>query len=586
MAKYNKYSEVQNLFYLPVQEIRLSNLNKQSQLMPAISLNHGGSLDYNKNLNNSLAPVNKPRFIQTVALWRDAIRIAEYAVLPFRYLMQLQYMDTILDSHIRACIRTRERLQFQRLRKAVVSDADGNINKEWTAYFQKPWFRTLCKYILEAKWYGYTLISMGDIIDNNFPQIVMIPRTHISPDRLCVSMVPEATTGQPFLEEPYRDSHIWIATPDEHGLAACGYGLLYEVTLLAIALRNNMNFNSQFLEVFGMPFRTVHTDRVDQVNQDRIEAMMQMMGSLGYGIFGPEDKVEFIDSAKGGGYKAYGDFDKRNHDLISKALLGHSDALDSAGKSPQKQSSTGMSNSPQAVALEGVQAEDGDFLTEMINTKVFDFLRVNGIMIPEGLEYKFTNDAEEQEAEKTRNEQNVLIGQFIQAAAMGNINVVPTEELMTQVGFKLVTAPTPEAAPMSKKKIVNAIHSHKHNNDNNFAGSGHSREEYVKQLEFRQADTKEKRRLDREYMRKTDGMDGSSIGLTKEEYYTYAEKIQEHIDNGTAPDFSPGDSCDVHINCGCYIDDNDVWQTTGDNVCDDCLDLQDNYNSSRETPEE
>jgi hypothetical protein len=215
-------------------------------------------------------------------------------------------------------------------RKFKICNDDCEENIEWTKYFKKSWFRTFLKYAIESKWYGYTLISMGDIDNGKFVgNIVMVPRTHISPDRLVVAFVPEATTGKLFLEEPYNKTHIWIPTPDEHGLAACGYGALYEVTLLAISLRNNIFFNEQFLEIFGMPFRWVTTDRTDAVNQERLTAMMEMMGSLGYGILGPNEKLEFIDTAKGGGYKGFGDLEGRLEKKISQTLLGHSDAMSS-----------------------------------------------------------------------------------------------------------------------------------------------------------------------------------------------------------------------------------------------------------------
>ena len=547
MSKMNKYSNVSNLFYLPVNDIRLSNL-KQQQGHGAITLNHGGSFDPSKNLNNLLAPVNKPRFIQDAMLWRDAIRIAEQAVLPFRYLMQLQYMDTILDAHLKACINRREGLQLNR--KFIVCDDQGNISNEWTSYFKKTWFKTFMKYSLESKWYGYTLISMGDIVNNEFKNIVMIPRTHISPDRLCVAPVPQATTGPLFLEDPYISTHIWVPTPDQHGLAACGYGLLYEVTLLTISLRCNVQYNEQFLEIFGMPYRVVHTDRTDADNLNKLEASMQLMGSLGYAIIGTEEEFEFIDTAKGGGFKGYGDLEMRLEKKISKAILGHSDAIDSAGKTPQNQnSSTGMGSSPQSQALNDIQAEDGDFLCEVINNKLFNFCRMNGINIPKNLHFEFTNDNEDKEIAKWTNEQNLLISEAVMNLAKGGIKVEPTEELSNQMGFKLAVAPIPAANPSSFNKPV----------QNTF-----------KKKVVNESDEDD---IDEDYREATIGFDGDEDGLTKDEYEDYMEDMQQKLEDRSLND----GPVNLHINCQCEIV-NGVW-ITSDDCCDECDEAADEYNS-------
>ncbi len=593
MSKVSKYSKLENVFIFPSIDIRLSQMTKFKNAS-VLTLQHGGSTDIRTNLNMSLAPVDKPRFIQDAMLWRNAIREAERAILPQRYLMQLQYMDTILDTHIKSTINRREGLQFERISKAVVCDENGDVNQEWTEFFQKPWFRTFIKYVLEAKWYGYSLISMGDIVDGQFKNgeggIVMIPRAHISPDRLCVQTVPLATTGPQFLEEPWLSSHIWISTPDQHGLAACGYGLLYEITLLAIALRNNLEYNQQFLEIFGMPFRWISTDRTDNANLNRLEAGMEMMGSLGYMIVGKDEEIHFEDTSKGAGFKGYGDLEMRLEKKISKAVLGHSDAIDSAGKTPQNasgQSSTGMGSSPQAQALNDIQAEDGDFLTEIINTKLFDFCRRNGINIPKNLSYKFTNDNEEKELAKWQNEQNVEISLMVQQLANGNIQVDPStlEKIMGgNIKLGLMPQPVQPAAQPNindKKKALteNALKT----NSKEYKAYKQKMDDKTKPIGVTHQQWQDYK-TEMEYKRLTKGFDKDDkrIGLDKDAYEAYAEEIQEHLDNGTAPDFEAGESCDIHINCGCYIDTDGYWQTTGDDPCEDCLDLQETYNSEKD----
>lgn len=600
MDKYSKnIKNLNNLFMLPDIDIRMSNI-KQIGKHSLLTLNHGGSMDPNINLNNKLAPVNKPRFIQDAILWRDAIRLAEQAVLPFRYLMQLQYMDTVLDNHIRACLKRREGLQLNR--KFSIKDANGVKDEKWTNYFTKTWFKTFMKYTLEAKWYGYTLISMGDIdVDGNFKSgdggIVMIPRTHISPDRLCVAMVPEAPSGDYFLEEPYCYSHIWISTPDEHGLAACGYGQLYEVTLVAISLRNNLFYNEQFLEVFGMPFRWVTTDRLDKGNQERIESMMEMMGSLGYGILGPNEKLEFIDTGKGGAYKGYGDFETRLEKKVSQSLLGHSDAMSST---PGKLGSQTGELSPQQDALNNIQAEDGDFICEQINGKLFNFIRKRGINIPNDLYFSFDNDLEEKENQKWKNEQNKFVTESllnvanaIDVASMSGYEFTP-EFIENLTGFKVEKVKgfkEKNVETKEVKKVVNAVRT----DSPEYIKMKQKREKYEEKLDAKKKPSiisdeewKEykkdliKYRIDEEYRLLTGGFVDDN-GLDKEEYKEYIEDIQEKIENDIPIREDDGD-CQIHINCRCSIE-NGKWLFNGSEepdelVCFDCISAAEDVNNA------
>ncbi len=442
MAIKSKYSKVQNFFpYVVMPEIRLKDMYNNTYAN-IIHKEHGGSINPSKNLDMSLTPVNKPRVIQDVLMWRESIRIAEDAMLPFRYPMQAAFKDTVLELFVRSCIDRREDLSL--LRKFEILDNDDEPNMEWYKYFKKSWFKTWMKYTLGAKWYGYTLISMGDIKDGMFSNIVMIPREHVSPDRKVVANVPSNTTGENFIYgiapdgTPYADSHIWIDTPDEHGLAACGYGKLYETTFYAIGLKNNITYNIQFCEIFGMPYRQLKTNKVDDDNLNALKGALSDMGSLGAIITSKEDELVFFDSSKGGGYKSFGDLQSRMEDLIAQDWLGHADALSSTpGKIGGQQ---GGELSAQQQALTDIQSADGEFLMEQINGKLFPFMRRNGIMIPEDLRFEFTNDTEDKEVERIRNTENKTISEIVANMAKGGINVEPTPELEEIMRLKLTKA--------------------------------------------------------------------------------------------------------------------------------------------------
>ncbi len=87
-------------------------------------------------------------------------------------------------------------------------------------------------------------------------------------------------------------------------------------------------------------------------------------------------------------------------------------------------------------------------------------------------------------------------------------------------------------------------------------------------------------KTDMDYKKATKGFGGEKGGLTKEEYKEYTEDIQEKIDNGESLDIEPGEDCNLHINCGCYIEDTTgLWVVSDNNTCDECYAAQEAHNS-------
>jgi hypothetical protein len=376
--------------------------------------------------------------------------------------------------------------------------------------------------------------------------------------------VPNMPLGYNFMEAPWCDSHIYVSIPDQHGLSACGYGKLYELTLLAIGLRNNLQFNQQFAEVFGMPYRYIKTDKMDKKSQDNFEATLSLMGSLGYGIIGKDDELEFIDTAKGQGFKIYGDLEMRIEKKISKILLGHADGIDSTKGALGAQQ--GADGSPQAQALADIQASDGEFMMEQVNSKLFDFMRNNGINIPHNLHFEYINDTEDKEIQKWTNEQNISI-----TAAIINLNnagyPVMVDDVELKTGFKIDKSKLAELEIPREKAIKTDFPSKSQLNNLMNAGK---KPAHISQEEW------DAYKLDLDYKKQTKGFDGNKYGLTKEEYQEYAESIQEAIETDTPLPIEDGD-CNVHINCRCVVE-NGVWVADPD-CCDDCASLMEDYNT-------
>lgn len=405
-----------------------------------------------KNLGKYIAPVQFQRYKQDAQTWREAVTEAENAWYPHRVRMQRVFIDTCLNGHVASCMERRKDLTL--LRKFEFVNAKGEVDKKTTSYFinsikgqeqNKKWFSNFIDYSLDAIFFGYSLISLGDIKDDNFNELNIVKRWNVSPDRLCVNSLVYSLSGENFIEEPYKNWHIYVPTTNEIGTSPCGYGLLYKVAIYEILLRNVQAFNADFVELFAAPFRVGKTTKSDEYRDDFFKTLINM-GSSGVAIIDPQDEIEFVEAKNSGtGFNGYSDFEKRLEQKISKLILGHADALDSiAGK-------LGNSNekSPAQLALQDKQTIDGQFISSIINDDLLPRMRKLGFIIPEDVRAVIKNDNELEEIH------NSVISQAVEMKKAGLqmdesyftektgiptqslIQIPPTNQLTTSVKNKL-----------------------------------------------------------------------------------------------------------------------------------------------------
>ena len=371
-----------------------------------------------ENLSNYISPVQLQRFRTDVSMWRDAIAEAERAYYPFRVKMQRIFIDTILNGHAFALIERRKDLTL--LRKYAIQNEIRTINKEVTNQFNNMnWFKDFLNYTLDALFYGYSLISLGDIVADEIKECTLIPRWFISPDREQVGSYLYATGGVDFKEQPYADWHVYVKTASENGVSPCGYGLLYQMALYEIFLRNTLGFNGDYVELFAMPYRVGKTTKQDETERAEFEAAVRDMGSAAYAVVDPMDEIEFISAStgSGSGFQSYDNLEKRCEAKLSKIVLGHEDAISSMPG--RLGSGQGEEKSPVAKALEDKQTKDGEFVENIINSLLIPKLTALGILsIPDGFKFKFLNNGEEQEIREREDSSNLKTAQI--ALAMKN----------------------------------------------------------------------------------------------------------------------------------------------------------------------
>jgi phage gp29-like protein len=340
-----------------------------------------------KNLRGYITPVQLQRIRHDVSMWRDAVKEAEQAWYPHRVRMQRMYNDTILNGHVYACLKRRKDLTL--LKDWCFKNDKEEESEEAKALLDKKWFAQFLEYALEAKFFGYSLIALGDIVEDQFKDITIIRRFNISPDRLNVTSYVYALSGAHFLEDPYVDWHVWVPTQTDVGISKIGYGLLYYVAVYEIICRNVIGWNADSAELYGMPIRKGRTSKTNEEERGEFEKALANMGSAGYILTDLMDEVELIDSKSSGqGYKIYESLEKRCESKISKIILGHADALDStAGKLGND-----SANSPAVQALNDTASVDAAFLEDIVNDTLIPKLKNLGMNFPEGFKFCFSNN--------------------------------------------------------------------------------------------------------------------------------------------------------------------------------------------------
>lgn len=416
-----------------------------------------------RNLANTITPVQLQRLRIDVGEYRRAISEAEFAWYPHRVRMQRMFIDTVLNGHVYAVMERRKELTL--LRGHEIGKMQGekwvpsrDLTDEFDSY---TWFGDAEEYILDAIFFGYSLISLGDVVSSELQDVDLIRRWNISPDREIVTNMIYSLDGTRWDNDDNKDWHLYVKTKSDNGASKCGYGLLYKIALYEIFLRNVLGYNGDFVELYSQPYRVGKTTKTTEAERAQLEEAVRNMGSAGYAIIDPFDEIEFLETALGGtGWQGYDNLEKRCQQTISKIVLGHADGLDSI---PGKLGGGSGEDNPVLKALEDKQTRDGKFITPIINKQLLPKLRNIGVSkIPEGYLWRLKNDDEAAQTKKRQNENNQAVAQT--ALTMKNAGMQMSPEYFTEqtgIPAEKIEEPAPEQAmpgkPNNPAKLKNQM---------------------------------------------------------------------------------------------------------------------------------
>lgn len=434
--------------------------------------NNSGSRNPNRNIGRAVMPIPLQRLVQSVQNWRDGLKELEYYI-PFRVKQQQLFDDLIDEGHVAACME--RRMDLTLLRDYAICDMKGKPLEDCTQWLKNQhWFIDYQRFVLLARFRGYCLISMGDIVSNEtilngLPNMKLLPHENVSPDRRNIASVVYAVSGEEWDKDEYKNWHIYVDTPPEIGRACCGYGILNKIAIPAILLRSNLTDNANYNEKFGQPVTWGKTSKTDDERTDFFNELRRMGASSTF-VTDLNDELEFLESkGLGQGFKTFADLEMRCQKIISKNILGHADAMDSIPKrSGSAEGDSQTPTTPVSDALSDIKSKDGAFVAIYVN-ELLRKMQLHGVNLPKGFRFAYKNDDEEaiaKEKEYRRVEDYSSIAVKMKQAGLQMDPAQFTKE--TKIPCTIIEGPKPlnipPAAPLSPqiKNKLDLLYSKKH----------------------------------------------------------------------------------------------------------------------------
>lgn len=251
--------------------------------------------------------------------WREAHQMAISVENPSRLRLYDIYRDVDLDLHLSGCIGQLQGYIMGKSFKLV--NEKGDDDPEALKYFETAWFKQLMRYALEARYWGHSLIELGDVVSKDdgtltLSGVTLIPRKHVIPEYGRVTQYPGGTwqDGIPYREKPWSDWLIEVGAPDD-------LGLYLKAAIQTIPKKYALAFWDSFAEMFGLPIRVVKTASRDQKDIDELGKMMQAMGSKAWAVLPTDSEIELKESSRGDAYNVYDKRIDRANSELSKLVL-------------------------------------------------------------------------------------------------------------------------------------------------------------------------------------------------------------------------------------------------------------------------
>lgn len=331
-----------------------------------------------------------------IAVWRQAWQAAISVETPNRARLYDVYTDCTVDLHLTGCIGQRKGKTLQKEFRLV--GKDGKENEAATVLLKKEWFFDFMDLALDSRFWGHSLIQLGDIIRDEdgmrFDGVELVPRKHVCPEYGVITREPAADwrTGIPYREGDFALWCIEVGKPKD-------LGLLLKCAPSCISKKNMLAFWDMFGEIFGAPMRVARTNTTDEKERSRIERSLDSMGAAFWALFPEGTDIEIKESSRGDAYNVYDKRVDRCNSELSKGTLMQTMTIDSGSSLSQSETHLEI--------FEDVVAADARMISCIVNDKLLPLMVKHGFPV-KGLSFEWDNAATFSPAEQREMERVLL----------------------------------------------------------------------------------------------------------------------------------------------------------------------------------
>lgn len=314
--------------------------------------------------------------------WRQAWQRAINVENPQRASLYDIYRDADADLHLSGCVGQRKGFVLKKSFKLV--DCKGKQDEEATALLETAWFKDLLDHILDSRFWGHSLIQLGDPVDMDgtmkYDGVELVNRKHVIPEYGVIvrEQGDEWQQGIPYREGPLSDWVIEAGKPND-------LGLYLKAAIQTIPKKNMLAYWDQFGEIFGMPIRIAKSTSRDSAERSRIEDMLSSMGAAAWGLFPEGTDIEIKETTRGDAYNVYDKRIDRANSELSKGILNQTMTIDN-----------GSSHSQSEVHLEvfeNVIEKDADLIRDIVNGQLLPRMVKHGFPV-KGLRFDWDNSVD------------------------------------------------------------------------------------------------------------------------------------------------------------------------------------------------
>jgi len=241
----------------------------------------------------------------------------------------------------------------------------------------KRWLTNIIQYILDAEFYGFSLIELDKIDPAKFTidSVVSIDREYVSIERQWILL--DGSINSSYL--PYADNMqqmdlLEFGTRDDLGcLLECSYNVIFK-----FYSRSDWSRGS---EKFGMPILVVEADTNNPTELDRLEIAAANFGTDGYMVTQKGDKATIIERQGQKMHEIWLDNIKYADDQLSKIINGQTASSD-------PKAFAGAAN-VQERTMEDFTLSRLQNVCDEMNEKIIPYLRIKGFPIAENIHFDY-----------------------------------------------------------------------------------------------------------------------------------------------------------------------------------------------------